>query len=194
MPTGRANQLARTRRAIVDAARALMGEGGVPTMAAVAEAALVSEATLYRHFPNAQALWVAVARADEDSDDPELALGSIDDAVERVDAMVRAVGWVQYDEEQVWRTALRAFLDGHDAASPLARSGQRMRWIDAALQPLEGQLDRAELTRLRAALALVFGMESLVTLRDVCGLDPDDAKEVSLWAARALVRHVLGDR
>src|SRR5579859_5196317 len=50
--TGRVNQKLRTRRAIVGAAVELMRTGRDVTMLEVAKAALVSEATAYRHFPD----------------------------------------------------------------------------------------------------------------------------------------------
>jgi AcrR family transcriptional regulator len=56
--TGRANQKARTRAAIVDAAEALRAENGVPTVAEAADAARVSRATAYRYFPTQEALQV----------------------------------------------------------------------------------------------------------------------------------------
>src|SRR5882724_1137850 len=54
--TGRTNQKQRTRTAIVDAARELIGAGGEVTMPAIARAALVSEATAYRYFPDLPSL------------------------------------------------------------------------------------------------------------------------------------------
>ena len=50
--TGRMNQKRRTRAAIVEAARELMRSGAEVTMPEVAKAALVSEATAYRYFPD----------------------------------------------------------------------------------------------------------------------------------------------
>lgn len=50
--TGRANQKLRTRRAIVQAAAELSRTGREVTMAEIAAAALVSEATAYRYFPD----------------------------------------------------------------------------------------------------------------------------------------------
>jgi len=49
---GRVNQKARTRMAIVSAARELIQTGQPVTMPAVAQAALVSEPTAYRYFPD----------------------------------------------------------------------------------------------------------------------------------------------
>ncbi|MFE2441447.1 TetR/AcrR family transcriptional regulator [Streptomyces sp. NPDC059426] len=54
--TGRINQKQRTRTAIVAAARELIGTGAEVTMPLVARAALVSEATAYRYFPDLHSL------------------------------------------------------------------------------------------------------------------------------------------
>ncbi|MFK0048669.1 TetR/AcrR family transcriptional regulator [Streptomyces sp. NPDC090741] len=53
---GRGNQKQRTRTAIVEAARALIATGAEVTMPAIARAALVSEATAYRYFPDLPSL------------------------------------------------------------------------------------------------------------------------------------------
>ena len=50
--TGRVNQKLRTRMAIVEACREVIRSGGPVTMPAVARAALVSEPTAYRYFPD----------------------------------------------------------------------------------------------------------------------------------------------
>ena len=54
--TGRANQKLRTRNAIVAAAAEQSRSGREVTMPAVAKAALVSEATAYRYFPDLASL------------------------------------------------------------------------------------------------------------------------------------------
>ena len=50
--SGRVNQKRRTHVAIVDACRTMIRGGGPVTMPEVARAALVSEATAYRYFPD----------------------------------------------------------------------------------------------------------------------------------------------
>src|SRR5262249_45098335 len=50
--SGRENQKARTRKAIVDACRELTRSGAEVTMPQVARLAMVSEATAYRYFPD----------------------------------------------------------------------------------------------------------------------------------------------
>ena len=53
---GRARQKERTRRAIIDASRELTRSGGEVTMPRIAERAMVSEATMYRYFPDLNSL------------------------------------------------------------------------------------------------------------------------------------------
>src|SRR5579875_2917133 len=57
--TGRRRQKARTRNALVTAARQLLAEGIIPTVEQAADRAEVSRTTAYRYFPNQRALLVA---------------------------------------------------------------------------------------------------------------------------------------
>ena len=58
--TARLAQKLRTRAALLDAARSLVADGIEPTIAEVADAAMVSRATAYRYFPTQEALLVEV--------------------------------------------------------------------------------------------------------------------------------------
>src|SRR5271169_254533 len=82
---GRVNQKARTRAAILQAVQDLTRAGAEITMPAVARAALVSEATAYRYFPDLVSL---LGEADAGVwPDPAEALAPVagsDDPVERV--------------------------------------------------------------------------------------------------------------
>jgi AcrR family transcriptional regulator len=57
--TGRTNQKARTRDALIAAARQLLAEGVAPTVQAAAAEASVGRTTAYRYFPNSRALLAA---------------------------------------------------------------------------------------------------------------------------------------
>src|SRR6201996_6993470 len=86
--TGRVNQKLRTRNAIIAAATELSRTGREVTMPEVARAALVSEATAYRYFPDlASLLQEAIAGQ---LPGPEKALGAVrgsTDPVTRVAAV-----------------------------------------------------------------------------------------------------------
>ena len=53
---GRESQKNRTRKALIEAARRLMGAGQHPTVPEAAEAAGISRATAYRYFPTQEML------------------------------------------------------------------------------------------------------------------------------------------
>jgi len=194
---GRVNQKARTRQALIDAALALAREGKSPTMAEVADVALVSVPTAYRYFADAQQLWLEVAAHTSVPPEPTPdAFASLpdDDVAARVDLVVQKLGWLMLDDESVWRNVVMATLQHWFAQADLpeaqrrpVRSERRMNWINAALEPLHGQLPDATIRQLTMALALVFGTEAMITLRDVCRLETDEAKQIMQWASRAVL-------
>ena len=57
--TGRTEQKARTRQALVDATRELLGTGATPQVEDAAERAGISRTTAYRYFPNQRSLLLA---------------------------------------------------------------------------------------------------------------------------------------
>jgi hypothetical protein len=68
-----------------------------------------------------------------------------------------------------------------------------VRWLRNALAPARERMDEERFERLVAAMCLCVGIESLVVLRDVCGLDDGEAEEVARWAAFALLRAGLDE-
>jgi AcrR family transcriptional regulator len=191
--TGRANQKARTRTAIVDAAEALRAENGVPTVAEAADAARVSRATAYRYFPTQEALQVELDSSRVNAPIEKIVASfTSNNAGLRVAALIDAYCDLALGEEAHMRTALRVYQDtwlrgGDNVAAPQVRKGRRMKWLTAALAPLP-DLPPAKLARLRAALALCVGADSLVILKDVVGLDHSEANAVLKWVASALLR------
>lgn len=195
----RANQKARTRAAIIAAAQELQRQGTAPTVEQAAEQARVSRATAYRYFPTKEALRIEV------SDVPRVAavealLANLPtgDAGERLLLLLDTFDRMVLAEEEHFRTAARVYLDtwlrghrnGDDA--PVVREGRRMRWLETALAPLD-DLPPERKRLLQAALALTLGGEAIITMKDVCRLDDDEALAVLRWAATALLRAAVGE-
>ncbi|MGK9166170.1 TetR/AcrR family transcriptional regulator [Inquilinus limosus] len=192
----RANQRYRTRKDLIAAAARLMKNGRKPSLEEVAEAALVSRATAYRYFPNIEALLVeatvdiAVPNGEAVfADDPS------EDMEERVDRAEAAMHRIVFGNEAAIRLILAASLTRAaagpvDEAMPL-RQNRRTPLIEAALAPARRRLRKDSYDRLRAALAMIFGSESMIVFRDVLRLDETVAREVKSWAVRALVRAAL---
>jgi AcrR family transcriptional regulator len=191
--TGRTNQKARTRNALVAAARDLLAHGSTPTVEQAADAAQVARATAYRYFPNQRALLVATY---PEIDQPSLLEepGSADPA-ERLDAVAASITRQMVQHEPELRTMLRLSLDPDPEQRgdlPL-RKGRRITWVADALSPLEGQMPEPELERIVHAIAAVLGIEVLVWLTDIAGHSREAATELMRWSARALLASALAE-
>ena len=191
----RRNQKERTRAAIVDAALALLREGITPTVSSAAEAAKVSRPTAYRYFPTQDALLNEIM-------DITPSVESVDEAVrtmrspnprQRLSELLDRFNRLVVEDEGRYRAALRVYLDTWFAArtsgeaAPRVRAGRRRRWLEDALEPLRGTLPPASWSRLQNALALTLGIDSVVVLKDVCGLDSEEALDVLRWTALAIL-------
>jgi AcrR family transcriptional regulator len=191
----RANQRYRTRKDLIAAASRLMKEGRKPTLDEVAESARVSRATAYRYFPNIESLLVEASVDIATPDSTALfANDASSDPEARIDRAEAAMHRMAFDNEPAIRLMLAASLTRTDAegAIPL-RQNRRTPLIEAALAPARGRLRKASYERLTAALALIFGSESMIVFRDVLHLDEKTARAVKSWAARALVRAALDE-
>lgn len=194
----RSNQRYRTRKDLMAAAARLLKSGRKPSLEEVAEAALVSRATAYRYFPNIEALFVeasidlAVPEGDavfanDRSADPE----------ERIDKAEAALHRMVFDNEAAIRlmlaSSLNRSMDRDAQESVPLRQNRRQPLIEAALAPARTRFKSGSYAKLRAALAVIFGSESMVVFRDVLRLDEKTARDVKSWAVRALVRAALDE-
>jgi AcrR family transcriptional regulator len=185
---GRSAQKARTRAALVAAARDLVATGATPTVEDAAAAASISRTTAYRYFPNKRALLLAAH--------PEMVATSMlpadppDDPAERLDAVVRNFSAMILDTEAQQRTMLRLSLEADAAerdALPL-RQGRAIGWIAEALDGLRDDLSEEQLRHLVLGIRATIGIESLVWLVDVAGVSRPDAVALMRWSAQALLQ------
>ena len=185
---------------MIDAATRLVREGASPSVTEVADAAGVSRATAYRYFPTQESLLAEVIVPDLEA---ALASEALPEAVEaRFEAAFTTI-WASYSaNETAYRTVLRRGLERPPGGSVereeteqarSIRAGRRVRWLRNALAPARERMDEESFERLVAALCLCVGIESLVVLRDVCGLDAGEAEEVARWAASSLLKAGLDE-
>ncbi len=189
--TGRINQKARTREALIEAARRLLASGVSPTMEGAADAASISRTTAYRYFPNLRALLVATyphieersLLGPEPPEDPEARLEAVaDDQGRRI---------LTYEAEM--RAVLRLSLESDPsgfAGLPMHR-GLRIGWIEDALAPRQGRMRDQDLQRLVYGIGATLGIEAFVWLTDIAGLPREEAVAVMRANASGILRAAL---
>ncbi|MCZ4507772.1 TetR/AcrR family transcriptional regulator [Streptomyces sp. ActVer] len=186
--TGRTNQKQRTRMAIVAAARELIGTGAEVTMPAIARAALVSEATAYRYFPDLPSL-ISEALAGV-WPPPAEALAPVADSSDPVERVAFACEFLLrgiHTRQGSVRAMIAATITRPETVT--TRPGIRFGLIDHALLPLEGTLgatDPDAFAQLKRDLAVVVSAEAFFTLTDLCGLAPDEAIASAVRTATTL--------
>jgi AcrR family transcriptional regulator len=181
---------------MLDTATRLMQAGATPSVSEVAEAAQVSRATAYRYFPSQAALVQAVVdealgpiltwRSGSKNAEKRVA-ALIDTAMPRIEAF-----------EATFKAALKLSLDqwaqrqaGTLGAEPEFARGHRKDLLRDAIAPLKDRLPPRGFERLVQALSLIFGVEVLVVLKDMWGLDSAETLAVTQWAAAAMVRAAM---
>lgn len=190
---GRISQKARTRDALVRAARELLAAGVTPTVEQAATAASIARATAYRYFPNQRALLTATF--------PEITESSLlgetppADPQARLEIVVEAIARQAMQHEPELRNMLRLSLEPDPAKRgdlPF-RTGRRIIWVTDALAPLRGELSEPQLQRVVHAIAAAVGIDALVWLTDIARLSREQAVDVMRWSARALLQAALTD-
>jgi AcrR family transcriptional regulator len=177
----RVQQVAETRRRIVDTYLELAREDGAARLstADVARRSGISPATIYRHFPDRDALVSAAAMADTTSGvDGNVEDWTVEHLVQHLQhlwgglaenlVVVRA-GTVTDAGRELRRVRFRALARSYAAA--LRRSG-----VDPASE--QGR-------RVNATLGLLGSVHAFLDLHDRQGLTPTDAADTAGWAMRA---------
>lgn len=179
----RDEQVALTRRRIVDAVAALLVDEDPAALSvpAVAERAGVSVRTVYRHFEDKAALVRSVAEID----DPARVL-----PLPAPDGSDLCVYLRQAWSDDVQLPHLRAQL--RTAAGQQVRAERRRRqrpFIDLVLTTWSIELDGDSARRLVDLLQLLTGNAAMVELTEVLGESVDEAAATATWAVEALLVH-----
>jgi AcrR family transcriptional regulator len=178
----RTRQLAATRQRIARAvAEVVVSEGAaLLSFPLVADRAGVSLRTVYRHFPNKDALVTAALEAG--SERTVSAFPSGERSVPRLRELIRAL-WAELDENRDLVLAQQTTPAGR------ALRGERLRRrrdeIRASLSDDVPGLDEAGYDRLAALCTVLFSSHLLVDLTDELGVDRDTAAGLAAYALEA---------
>jgi AcrR family transcriptional regulator len=186
------------KKTMLDTAMNLMQRGLVPSVTDVAEAAQVSRATAYRYFPSQaamihetvdEALGPILDWRSDSTDARERVSDLLSFAYPRIDAYEathRATLFLAIDQ---WIRSQSGTL-GEERS---IKRGHRRDLLADALQPLRSKLGRKAFDRLAQSLSLIFGAEALIVLKDIWGLDAEQARKVAVWAADAMVCQAIAE-
>lgn len=169
-----------------------MQQGRRPSLEEIAEEALVSRATAYRYFPNAEALMleasfdVAVPGPNDLFGDGPPGAG-LADRLKRVDTALHDVSVANEAAVRMMlsQSVLRA-MAGEESGIPV-RQDRRTPLIEAAIDGVRDGFEPTALDLLAKAAALLVGPEAMVVSWDVLQLDDAEARRVKSWAIQALV-------
>lgn len=183
----------RTWHLLREAARELVRTGRPLTVPAAAELAGVSRATAYRYFPTKDAvvLHATMSLADDPLTDLDWAPPTATSPSElgaRAAELVRVTAGWAFDHETELRMMLRLSLaPERQNLKPRRGLTNRGRWIAALLEGLPSEVQPAARERLAAALIPLFGSDAVVWTTDMAQLSRDQAIELLVWMAQALI-------
>ena len=187
----------RVFRRLLDQAVALVRRGRIPSVAEVALAADVSRATAYRYFPSRSKLVSAVIAE---------ALAPVRRAIpqqgtpkQRLRELLNRTYSRFSEYEPHMRAALQLALEHQslERAGLLEeepfRRGQRTNILAATLGPFKKELSKKTFNKLLHALAVVYGIEPMIILKDICGASDRETEAVVRWMMDALIDAALRD-
>jgi AcrR family transcriptional regulator len=187
--TGRVNQKARTREALIAATRELLARGVLPTMEGAAAAAAISRTTAYRYFPSLRELIVAAYPHVEQRS--LLGPNPPEDSVARLEIVAENHTRRILANEPQMRAVLRLSLEGVRPAELPMHRGSRVAWVEDALAPLRGKLPDDQLRRLIHGICATLGIEAFVWLTDIAGVPREEAAAIIRTNALGLLRAAL---
>ncbi|MFN3825431.1 MAG: TetR/AcrR family transcriptional regulator [Pseudorhodobacter sp.] len=185
----RTNQKQRTRDAILDGARQLMGRGEPVTVAAAAAEHRISRATAYRYFSDPQALALEAGLATLVPPYEAVVTGT-SDLRSRLAAITAAMIRLTMENEPAFRQYLAHAVTATDGSG--SRGARRVGYMKRALGEFPHDLSAASQSDLVASLATVAGVEGLVALTDVAGRDSATAARLLGDIADAILTRHLG--
>jgi AcrR family transcriptional regulator len=189
--TGRVNQKARTREALITATRELLAQGVIPSMERAADAAAISRTTAYRYFPSLRELIVAAYPHVEQRS--LLGQNPPQDPVARLQIVAENHTQRILQNEAQMRAVLRLSLEGVRPPELPMHRGLRTAWIEDALAPLFGQMPDNELRQLIHGIGATLGIEAFVWLIDIAGLPREDAAAIIRSNAVGLLQAAIAE-
>lgn len=192
--SSRAAQKAKTRTALVEAARALLEAGHQPSLQDIADHAGISRATSYRYYSDLTVLYQEAALSGVVSGvealKAEIALARPEAWDERIELLVVRIVDMILAHEVLFRSYLHTHIIGEESK---VRGKRRRDWLHEAVAPDLAFLPAELAERVLHSLSLLTGVETVIVARDVCDLDDSGIRDLCRWTTRAILKAALED-
>ncbi len=180
---------------LISASELLQENGKAPSIAEVAKRAGISRATAYRCFPSKGAMLGAMVSqslgpmrtfASEHAQGKDRVMDLFNRSFPRLSK-----------HESTLRTAVQLSLEQQALAQAgllkekIFRRGHRIQILHKALEPLQTELPLDLYEQLHKALAVIYGIEIFIVLKDICNEKNSEVRKTLLWMAEALVDTAL---
>jgi AcrR family transcriptional regulator len=183
---------------MMETAIRLMQDGITPSISDTAIAAEVSRATAYRYFPSQAALIQAVV---EEALGPILIWSSEDTNLDaRLNDFFNSSLPRIIEFEATFRAALQHSLDirsknaeNIEEVEHELKRGHRIEVLKKLIAPLKKDLTAKQSTKLVNVLALLFGIEAIIVLKDIGQLSSKETQATIQWASRAIIEKALDE-
>ncbi|SMX35114.1 hypothetical protein COL8621_01656 [Actibacterium lipolyticum] len=175
-------------------ARALIERGETVTVTRAAALNGISKATAYRYYSDAQTLSIEAALSVQTRAFSDVVAGA-ETTREKVCAVSAYIVDLALENEPAHRQYLARVLDASVAdkgAAVSLRRGQRITMFEEALKDAHDTLLPDEFIEVVYALSAATGIEAVIALRDIVGVNTDTTRETVLIIANAILDRYLG--
>jgi AcrR family transcriptional regulator len=189
LDSGRIIQKLKTREALILKANELLKKGALLSIEQVAKEAGISKATAYRYFTKLDAL-KREASLQLKAETPYNLFKDLpgNDMQLRLSRLIDYHFNLFIENESEFRLFLSSVIgDSLTNDNADLRGGRRIALITEALMPLKKMIGKDEFDQMVYALTLVFGIESITILRDLCKLDNDEILKNWKWTVKRIV-------
>lgn len=189
--TGRTNQKQETRDKILRAAQHFLDAGIDFSLEDVARQSGVSRATVYRYYSNAELL-AGEAVLDIKTKKPQLLAEEVRD--QSLEDQILSIHDYYNGFAIANENAFRKYLATTLSSEPgkVDRGARRVKTLELVLQ--DSDFTKAEKQELVNIFTVIMGIEPLIVMRDVCGLNVEESRRLLRLGSEMLLKGFLASK
>ena len=190
LDTGRKTQKKKTRQKLLETTQKLLSTGKSFNLEDVAKHSNTSRATVYRYFSNIDIL-CSEAGIDIKTKTPESLVEECKDLpiIEQILFIQEYYNQLTINNEGAFRKYLSVYLkEDYSDTKKSVRGARRTATLELALKPFKSKLGKNYQNLIATATALM-GIEPMITSKDVCNFDNNQAKKSLTWALKTILEN-----